>query len=163
MLKQYCSLFFPACLLAVAACNDAGRSKPAAIDTAKAAIPVITQDQGSAADTCAQLVYRLVATTSLFHTITTTGDSMHMRISADSLNFFIDNADDNGITVKLSHENEAESGAFVDAVDAWIYIDLHKEQVWDVTIDPDSPVALGFDKALLQQVQQCRLVLQTEQ
>lgn len=108
-------------------------------------------------DECERLVFQLVASTGTFHSITTQGDSLHMYTPADSLNFFIEEAGDSLISVKLSHDNEVEPGAFFDQTDAFIAIDLQHGKIFDATANVDPPQETGFDRTLFDKVKKCHL------
>lgn len=60
-----------------------------------------------------------------------------------------DGVNNDTLLIKISHRNEAEPGAFVDAADGFLCIDLKNKNLFRVAIETDSLIAIHCDQHLL--------------
>ena len=60
-----------------------------------------------------------------------------------------DGVNNDTMLIKISHRNEAEPGAFVDAADGFLSIDMKNKNLFRVAIETDSLIAVNWDQYLL--------------
>ncbi len=68
----------------------------------------------------------------------------------NSLNYFTDDKDGQIITIGVSKKTEENGEVNI----GWIWINLEKQELLDVTLDPDNPVNLSFSKAVFMNVKE---------
>ena len=70
-------------------------------------------------------------------------------IEGNNVSFSMDQANDSSILVHVTHLNEEHSNVTA----GWLQIDLKRNRITDITINPDNPIIIGpCDPGLMKQV-----------
>jgi len=134
MLRKLSSCFFV--LQILSACgSDSGEKQ--VVDIKKDSI-VANESSLDTANTCLGLVQQLVK------------KSDFKGIETEDLYVWIDDVNENVISIKITHTNEDKN----DVAIAWLEFDMTKNELRDVTIDPDQPIQLHFDKKIADKIKE---------
>lgn len=133
-------LFF---LLLLFACNSETNNNTKKNST-KVNIKTINSDKLKEID-CDELINKLIKSSDGYAKIIKESRSF---LDVKKINISVDEATSSFIRVLVSFTNKDEREAPL----AWIMVDLEKDELNDVTIDPEEPVKLKFDKEILNQL-----------
>ena len=140
-----------------AACHDVGQQKQAEqtiTDTTANTLPTqnigIPDDQS---DSCSYYVYAIVYTSDLKKK--NKDYAAKLKDTATPISYFVDHSDDTSVVIHVGFDNEVTPGDQVESTIAWIYVDLKKNEVRDITIGPDNGILLKVDKKILKAMRKC--------
>lgn len=144
-------------LISFSACHEDARQKQTqlpVIDTTTNTLPTqnigIPDDQS---DSCSYYVYAIVYTSDLKNK--NKDYAAKLKDTATPISYFVDHSDDTSVVIHVGFDNEVAPGDQVESTIAWIYVDLKKNEVRDITIDPDNGILLKVDKKILKAMKKC--------
>jgi|GEM_PF-4917332 hypothetical protein len=138
--KKICFTLFAFSSLLTACTQPEATSTPTAatIDTPATTVtppPVINTDT-TITLSCSDALRQLIKSSEVFPNL-------------DSLNIKHDGMENDTLLIKVSHSNEVEPGAFVDAADGFMRIDMKGEKLLRVMIAEERDDEVACDKKLL--------------
>ena len=149
-------------LLVLMGCHSAGpkaETKQAIVDTARSTfLPVenvgVPDEQ---TDSCSYYVYAIVYTSDLKKK--NKAYAGVLKDTATPISYFVDHSDDTSVIIHVGFDNNAGQNDNIETTLAWINVDLKRNEVRDITLDPENGILLKVDRHILHAMRQCHYKL----
>lgn len=137
-MRNLFAMFFFAPVILVTSCNSNARTANGSVNVVDSSVSRKNDEIAAAPEVdtlqkCIDVVRQIVL------------ESDFKSPISGKLNIWIDDVNDNIITIKITYDNEENR----DVALSWLELDIERKELRDVTIDPENPKKMRLSEALL--------------